>query len=279
MEKSGVRLITTPGANDERYTMNADAKLAPLFADKNLRKALQHAVDKKTIVDKLLYGTTVPGVSEWGGSPWEHKSLPAYTYDPAKAKQMLDGLGWKPGPDGIRVKDGKRLSFKHATTVGNLQRENVQLLVQQMFKDVGVEMVIENKRTAELFGTFQQNGVWSHGTYEMGGWSHGLRVPDPEVSSRYLCREIATASNPAGAQWYHYCNPEVDKLLLEQAKEFDAEKRKATLLRVQEILHDDAYWIWLYRVPLHYTARSEIKNFVLHPFANFYFNPHEWEWA
>jgi len=287
LEDQGINLVTTEAANAERYVMNADAALAPIFADRTLRQALHHAVDRQAIIDNILFGTTRAGVSEWTGSPWEHPDLPEYAYDPDLAAEMLEGLGWRDEDgDGIReavgvtgVEDGTPLSFRHSTTSGNLQRENVQLLVQQMLREVGVDMVIDNKRTAELFGTYEQNGIWSHGEYEMGGWSHGLRVPDPEVSNRYLCSEIASADNPAGSQWYHYCNPEVDELLLAQAQEFDAEQREEIILRIQEILHEDAYHLYLFAVPLTYAVRSDLQNFVLHPFANFYFNPQEWEWA
>ena len=279
LEGQGVLLVTVPAANDERYVMNADASQNPLFADKGLRQALQHAVDKQQINDALLFGLAEIGLGEWHGSPGQHPSLPPYAYDPDRCRQMLEGVGWAVGADGVREKDGQRLSFTHKTTVGNQLRENVQLLVQQQFKDVGAEMVIQNERTADLFGTWEQGGKWSHGDYQMGGWSHGLRVPDPEVSNRYLCSEIASEANPAGSQWYRYCNPQVDELLMQQAVTFDLEARKEIIFRIQEILHDDAYWIWLYATPLTYTAPENLRNFTLHPFANFYFNPHEWEWA
>jgi peptide/nickel transport system substrate-binding protein len=279
LESQGVVLVTAPSANAERYVMNADAENAPLFADKGLRQALQHAVDKQQIIDALLFGLAEVGLGEWHGSPWQHQGLTPYEYNPDRCRELLDGLGWVVGSDGVREKDGQRLSFSHKTTVGNQLRENVQLLVQQQFKDVGVEMVIENQRTADLFGTWDQGGQWSHGDYEMGGWSHGLRVPDPEVSNRYLCSEIASAENPAGSQWYRYCNPEVDDLLRQQATTLDPEERTQLIFRVQEILHDEAYWIWLYATLSTYTAPADLNNFVLHPFANFYFNPHEWEWA
>ena len=114
----------------------------------------------------------------------------------------------------------------------------------------------------------------------MGLWSHGLRVPDPEVSNRYLCSEIASEENPAGSQWYHYCNPEVDELLNEQASTFDPEKRKEIIFQIQEILNEDAYWICLYSAPTRSTPRPlHLQNFILHPFQNFYWNPQEWEWA
>jgi peptide/nickel transport system substrate-binding protein len=279
LESQGVVLVSAPSANAERYVMNADAEQNPLFADKALRQALHHAIDKQQIIDALLFGLAEPGLGEWQGSPWQNPDLPPYEYDPELCAELLDGLGWTVGDDGIRAKDGERLSFSHKTTSGNQLRENVQLLVQQMFLDVGVEMVIENQRTADLFGTWDQGGQWSRGEYQMGGWSHGLRVPDPEVSNRYLCSEIASEENPAGSQWYRYCNSEVDELLNQQAATFDPEERTQLIFQVQEILHDEAYWIWLYAAATIYTAPATLNNFVLHPFANFYWNPQEWAWA
>jgi peptide/nickel transport system substrate-binding protein len=277
LASAGIEMVTTPTANAERYVMNADASQAPIFDDVVLRRALHHAVDRQEIIDQLLFGIATVAVSEWQGSPWEHPALPVYEYDPETAGRLLDELGWVVGRDGVRVKDGQRLSFTHATTSGNLLRENVQLVIQQMFSDVGVDMVIQNQRSSDLFGTWQQGGVWSRGAYEMGGWSHGLRVPDPEISARFLCGEVASEDNVSGSQWKRYCNPEVDRLLQQQAVTLDADERTELLLRVQEILHEDAYHIYLYSPPAVYTVVSELQNFVLHPFANFYFNPHEWD--
>jgi peptide/nickel transport system substrate-binding protein len=279
LESQGVALVTADTANAERYVMNADAELAPLFADKALRQALHHAIDKQQIIDALLFGLAEPGLSEWQGSSWQNPDLPPYAYDPDRCRELLDGLGWTVGDDGVRVKDGQRFIFTHKTTSGDQLRENVQLLVQQMFLDVGVEMVIENYRSTDLFGTWDQGGQWSRGDYQMGGWSHGLRVPDPEVSNRYLCSEIASEENQAGSQWYHFCNSEVDELLNQQAATFDPEERRQLIFQVQEILHEEAYWIWLYSAATIYTASAALNNFVLHPFANFYWNPQEWEWA
>lgn len=277
LEASGINMVTSPTASAERYVMNADAGQAAIFDDVMLRRALHHAIDRQEIIDELLFGIASVASSEWEGSPWQHPALPAYEYNPEEAGRILDELGWVMGPDDVRVKDGQRLSFTHATTSGNLLRENVQLVVQQMLADVGVEMVIANQRSSDLFGTWQQGGVWSRGVYEMGGWSHGLRVPDPEISARFLCEEVASEQNLSGSQWKRYCNPEVDRLLREQAVTLDADERMELLLRVQEILHEDAYHIYLYSGTAVYTVVDDLQNFVLHPFANFYFNPHEWD--
>src|SRR5205807_412747 len=115
--------------------------------------------------------------------------------DPAQAKTILDSLGWTPGSDGIRQKAGQRLSFDNTTTSGNQLRENVQLLVKQNFEDVGVEMNIKNQPTDQLFGSYAAGGVWARGTYQMGGWTTGINLPDPDLSSRYLTKEIASEQN------------------------------------------------------------------------------------
>jgi peptide/nickel transport system substrate-binding protein len=279
LEPQGIRLVTAKAANAERLVMNADAELAPIFAEKELRQALQHAVDKQQIIDNLLNGEGEIGVSEWQGSPWENTEMELYDFNPDTSRQLLESIGWTMGGDGYREKDGQRLTFRNSTIVGSTTRENIQLLLQQMFKDIGAEMIIDNARDADLFGTWAQGGRWSHGDYDMGLWSHGLRVPDPEVSNRYLCSEIASEENPAGSQWYHYCNPEVDELLHEQASTFDPEKRTEIIFQIQEILNEDAYWIYLHSANQIYSAPAALQNFTLHPFQNFYWNPQEWEWA
>ena len=275
LESQGILLIKADSPGTERYHMNP---AVPVFQDINVRKAIWHAVDKKTLVKTLLFDLTVPGASEWSGSPWANTNLVDFEYDLTKCQSMLDTAGWKPGSDGVRVKDGQRLSFSHSTTSGNLSRENMQLAIQQMLKACGVEMMIANKPSTELFGGWTQNGTWSQGTYEMGGWGHGLRVPDPEVSSRFLCSQIASDKNQSGSQWYRYCNPDLDTLLTAQSKEFDATKRKDMYMKIQETIDGDAYTNHLYVNIQVYSVRAELKNFYLHTFANFYFNPQEWSW-
>jgi peptide/nickel transport system substrate-binding protein len=275
LESKGVNLVSAETTGSDRYHMNP---AEPLFQDVRVRRALHHAIDRQAIIDEQLFGYGAITNSEWGGSPWENTELPVYEYSPQRCLELMAEAGWTPGADGILEKDGQKFSFTHLTWSGNLQRANTQLIVQQMMKDCGVDMKLETRRSAELFGTWEQNGVWSHGEYQMGGWAHSLRVPDPEVSNRFLCSEVASEENPAGSQWYRYCNPEVDALLLAQANELDPAARTELLHQAQELIHADAYTIFLFRSNSIYTARAELQNFVLHPFANFYWNPQEWAW-
>jgi peptide/nickel transport system substrate-binding protein len=254
----------------------------PLFADRELRRALVLSVDRQTIVDKLLFGLTKIARGDWDNTPWESSAIGPDPYDPTQARRILDGLGWTPGADGIRQKNGQRLAFDNTTTSGSQLRENVQLLVQQNFKDVGVEMNIKNQPTDQLFGTYAAGGVWARGNYQMGGWTTGFSQPDPDLSAHYLCKEIASDDNPGGAQYYRYCNPQVDDLFTQQAAELDPAKRKQLFDQIQQIVHDDYIWIWLYDSTAAWGAQTRVQNFertVRAPFGGFHWHAEEWDVA
>ncbi|HEY1295684.1 MAG TPA: ABC transporter substrate-binding protein, partial [Chloroflexota bacterium] len=104
-----LKVDRTPAAGYTYVNLNtAD----PILADKNVRQALSHLVNKQQIIDtiykgigKPANGPIVPGM--WAYSP----DIPSYDYSPDKAKQLLDDAGWKAGADGIRTKDGQKLSL------------------------------------------------------------------------------------------------------------------------------------------------------------------------
>ena len=277
LESQGITTLVVPAPNPEQYAFNRDEKQAPLFADKELRRALSLSVDRKTIIDKLLFGLAEIAINPWDQSPWQNKSLKPVPYDPAEAKKILDGLGWAPGPDGIRVKGGQRLSFSLGVTSGNQLRENVQLVVQENFKEVGAEAVIKNNRSDTVFGSWAAGGVLARGTYEMHGFSYPLTTTDPDIGNRFLCRERPSDEAPTGAQRYRYCNPQIDELFARQAVEVDPTKRRAIVDQIQQILYDEHSQIFLYDSAHSWGLQSRVKNFKITPFAAFHFNPEEWD--
>ena len=84
--------------NSHRYNFNMDQTKVPLFADLKVRKAIALAINKQDLVDKLLYGITKPGRTEWDNTYWENKSLRAYPYDPEQAKKLLEEAAGRPDP-------------------------------------------------------------------------------------------------------------------------------------------------------------------------------------
>ena len=83
-----------------------------IFADVRVRRALAMAVDRKALSDNLFFGLIDPayGPLSKGTPGYWAGAEEMYKPDPKAAMALLDQAGWKPGPDGVRVKDGQRLS-------------------------------------------------------------------------------------------------------------------------------------------------------------------------
>ena len=214
----------------------------PQFQDKAVREALYLAMDRKSIVDLLYFG--VPGETETFMPPtWAYYNpdLPKHEFDLEKAASLLDEAGWKPGSDGIREKDGVRLSFSNSTTTGAHLREQTQQFLQQTFAQIGVEMTIENLPPAVMWGDF-----WGQSEFEsaMVGITY-LIGADPDVTNRFHSKAIAAQSG-SGSNNAQYSNPEVDKLLEEGARTFDTERRKEIYMKVQEIIREDLPFLPIY---------------------------------
>jgi len=185
----------------------------PQFQEPAVREALYMALDRESIIDVLYYG--LPRLTETfmpQQSFYYHDDLTAHEFNLERAREILDEAGWVPGPDGIRAKDGVRLSFNNSTTTGNHLREQAQQFVQQTFAEIGVEMNIENLPAAVMWGDF-----WVQSEFDTAlvGITY-LVAADPDVSNRFHTDAIA-AQGGRGSNTGQYSNPELDALLEEGA--------------------------------------------------------------
>ncbi|WP_439563434.1 peptide ABC transporter substrate-binding protein [Roseinatronobacter sp.] len=244
-----------PATSIESIYLNLER---PQFKERAVREALYLALDRDSIVDVLYYG--LPNQTETfmpRQSYYYHDSLPTHEFNLEKARQILDEAGWVPGNDGIRAKDGVRLSFNNSTTTGAHLREQAQQFVQQTFRDIGVEMNIENLPAAVMWGDF-----WGQSQFDtaMVGITY-LIAADPDVTNRFHSGAIA-AQGGRGSNTGQYANPEVDALLEEGAQTFDAEKRREIYLRVQELIREDLPFLPLFAYTQVYGRKAGIEGFV-----------------
>ena len=215
---------------------------APLN-DRAVRQAIYFAFDKETAISQLYYG--VPKSTESympQQSPYYNPNLPKHQFSTEKAKKLLNDTGWVPGPDGIRVKNGVRLSFTNSTTAGNELREQLQQYMQQTLKDAGIEMKIQNMPAAVLFGDFWLKSRFS--SVIVG--QDFLTAGDPDTSDFFLSTNSA-AKGGGGLNFFQYANPEVDRLLAEGGKTLVPEQRKPIYMKVQEIVRDDLPFIPIFQ--------------------------------
>ncbi|MDQ2068128.1 peptide ABC transporter substrate-binding protein [Xinfangfangia sp. CPCC 101601] len=207
----------------------------PVFQDPKVREALYLATDKATIIDVLYYGVQLATESYMPQQSYFYNpNLPAHSYDLEKAAALLDEAGWAIGDDGVRVKDGLRLSFTCSTTAGNHLREQTQQFIQQSYKEIGVEMLISNLPPAVMWGDH-----WMLSQFDMALAALSLvSGPDPD-SSDYLRSDASAAIGGTGQNTWVYQSAEVDELLAKGASMVDPEQRKPVYERLQEVVRQD----------------------------------------
>lgn len=216
------------------YAYQLDPAKTELFQDKRVRQALLLAIDRKAIVDSQLFGygavanTVMPPIS-WA---YNKDNKPTYGYDPKQANELLEAAGWKKGADGIRAKDGKRMSFTLWTNAGNKIREASIVAMQQFWKEVGVEA----KTATEEWNAFLKRiGATPDGTRDfeifLVGFSWGV---DPNQKTMWHSESITGGFNMNKVKI-----AEVDKLLDDALNTLDQAKRKELYFKVQAIIAEE----------------------------------------
>lgn len=218
--------------------MNFNTKKG-ITADRTVRQAIAHAVDRPSIIANLMKGHASTLNSPLHPLTFAYNDNHSYTYqfNPAKARELLDQAGWTLGSDGYRYKDGQKLKLSLMYPgVGNQVRIKTAPVVQQNLKDIGIEL--------ELFGydwptlltkTFDQQEF----DLFFIGW--GLTA-DPDPTG--LWDKASTApggNNPSG--WWTERSEELIKLGLSTP---DIETRMEYYWEFQEIFMRDMPALPLY---------------------------------
>src|SRR3989442_5834670 len=139
----------------------------PVLGDVVVRRALLLATPKDRIVQRPLLVRTRPGTSELPIGWAAPGGLTQETYDPERAKRLLDGAGWVAGADGIRAKDGVRAAIRVVSTTGNRLREQIEQVLVDEWRAVGVDLSIRNVPNATLTGSGQSGRVRKKGDFDV----------------------------------------------------------------------------------------------------------------
>jgi peptide/nickel transport system substrate-binding protein len=242
------RLIYKPHINYEHL----EAQLAnPILQDRNVREALLRGVDVKAIVNKLFGGHAEVARSFINGlDPHYTPDVPTYPYDPARARALLDGAGWTPGPDGIRRNaKGERLSLEFVTTAGNRVRELTQQVMQSQWRAVGIDVTIHNVPSREFFGQTLKHREYT-GLAEFASTLEPLLAPWSRLSSPYI---PSAANNWAGQNYSGVHDARLDALIDAAQYELNAGKQQAIWTEIQTI-----YATQLYGLPLYFPQDPDI---------------------
>jgi peptide/nickel transport system substrate-binding protein len=274
-----VKVVPVQSGYNEAWFLNVNPDTArPFMLDVNVRKAIALATDRFTIVKDLLVESINPvNVTYWDATPpFQTDTLQPYPYDPEQAKALLDAAGWvDSNGDGIRDKDGVELIVRYATNQREL-RKNVQAVVEQQWKEVGIGAELANYSSDIFWNRFNDGGPMALGDYDVAEYSSVMNAyPDPDTDV-FTCAQIVNADNPDGTNDQGYCNPALDELFKKQAVTTDPAARKELFNQIQQIMYDDVVYVGMWQDPDLWSVSSRLKNVKfsgVYPFWNAY----EWE--
>jgi len=226
-----------PELGDERATV---AHPHPFLTDPNVSRALSLAIDREILVE-AGYGSSgqptcnvlpAPAIYASTNNDW------CLNYDPDEANRLLDEAGWVMGDDGVRTKDGERLSILYQTSTNSV-RQGTQALVKQMWEEIGVETELRNIDGSVFFGgdpsspdTFQK----FFADIEM--YTNNFDGTDPErYMGNWACAEIPSPETQwQGSNMQRFCSEEYDALVVEFGQTAALEDRAALAIKMNDML-------------------------------------------
>ncbi len=232
----------------EHLDLNLDN---PILADKRVRKALIHALDRETLSERLFAGRQPVAHSSVSPLDWIYDpDVPTYAYDPDQAKALLDEAGWSVIEKGIRYNAaGQRLTLELMTTAGNRSRELVEQVLQSQWRQVGIDVRIRNEQARVFFGETVSKRKFTGAA--MFAW---LSAPESVPRTTLRSNQIPTADNNwSGQNYTGFSNPGMDDLIDRIEVELDRGVRKQLWGRLQRLYVEE-----LPVIPLYWRANAYI---------------------
>ena len=240
-----------------------------VLADKEVRQALQHATNKRTISEGIFYGLEQPADTLFAKTvPYCDIDLEPYAYDVELAQSMLDEAGWVVGSDKIREKDGQKLNIDLLYNSDSVTEKAIAEYLQSEYQKIGIALNIHGEEEQ----SYRDN--MKAGNFDMVFNICWGTPYDPQSS---LAAMRAPVYGDYAAQLGLEDKADIDQAITDILVSTDETKRQELYTFVLTRLHEDAVYI-----PLTYECnkaiyRSDLQGFHFTqtqyevPFADFYF--------
>ncbi|HVC51893.1 MAG TPA: peptide ABC transporter substrate-binding protein [Stellaceae bacterium] len=213
----------------------------PFLTDPVVRHAMNLLVDRVS-VEKFIYGRTGKATANFINNPQQFVSKDtSFEFNIDKAKEMLDKAGWKPGPDGIRAKNGIQLKMVFQTSI-NAPRQKNQEIVKQACQKAGISIEIKAVPASVYFSSDVGNpDTYTKFYTDMQMYTTTMTQPDPrDFMRQFLISEISSKANKwQGRNIVRYQNPDYDKLYEASGQETDPVKRAALFIKMNDTVIKD----------------------------------------
>ncbi|NQW28909.1 MAG: hypothetical protein HQ472_00160 [Ignavibacteria bacterium] len=242
-----------------------------VLADKRVRLALSHLVDRDALIKQVLRGIGKKVDSPiYPQRPEYDKTIKPIDYNPETSRRLLTEAGWiDSDANGVvdRMIDGKKveLSFKFLLNAGNEAREQIALILVDEFKKVGIKAEIKKLEWTVFLDNLRTRNYDAY----IGSW-----VNDPIPSDPYQLWHSSQADNK-GSNYVGFRNKRADELMEMNRTEFDPVKRLEYMREFQQIVVDEQPYtfLWMPLYPAVYNKRLQNVGF---SFVRPGYNPTQW---
>ncbi len=202
-------------------------------SDLAVRQAIQHAVDKKSILNTLFEGQFDPADSVLTST------TPGYVtagvdYDVNKANQLLDQAGWTKGSDGMRSKAGTPLQLKLVNITG-FGFDDMSTLLQAQLKKVGIAVTISDQGFPAVATTYNQ------GHQNLANWFYYDADPFT-LNTVFACNQVRSGFN-----WEHFCDNSVDSAIIHANATVNTDQRVKAYEDIVRKLNASASFLPIYQ--------------------------------
>lgn len=207
------------------------------FSDPRVRRALAMALNVPELIEHVLYGQGERITGPYAVSTqWYDPSVPAISYDPAGALELLSEAGWKRNAGGWLEKDGKELAFNLITNNGNEQRKTIASVAQNAWRRIGV------KCTTQLFEwtVFLEDFV-NKNEFDAVVLGWGL-TPEPDLYQLFHSSQTA----PRQLNFAGYVSDEADELIERIRITYDPSRLQDLTRQLHRKIADDQPYTFLY---------------------------------
>ncbi len=208
-----------------------------------VRQALAHATDRQAIVDVVTFGHgTVANSFIPAGAQFYNPDNPSRQFDLEKAKQLMDEAGTGP------------LSFELMIQAGNEVEEQIAVLLQQQWAEIGVDISIRRVDPSQWFD------ILMAGEYDMSTiyWTNDMIDADQKVSFGFSGDAMMNFLT-------RYQNPELSAMVVEARTTQDEERRREIYHEIQRVADEDAVMLHLYYSPFRNISGNHVEGFYQNP--------------
>ncbi|MBN2018651.1 MAG: hypothetical protein JW749_00315 [Sedimentisphaerales bacterium] len=236
----------------------------PFFADRKVRLAMTHLVDREAIRDHILRNpeAQIPTGQFYIYGPQNDPNIKPWPYDPERAKQLLDEAGWldRDG-DGIRDKNGTPFRFKYMISADLSLHEQIAKLVKDSAARAGIEIILDPYEWSVFTQKFLNRD------FDALNMSWGGEVEQDPYQIWH------SSQRKSGSNYVDFNNPEADYLMEQARQTLDPAQRNALYHKFHRILHEEQPYTFVYTRPEQRFLNKRFQNVIIHKLG---INEREW---